>query len=85
LISDKPYFYYPPSTPTGKVAYDVSNVTSIPRVDILFSYEDMHNDTLYNAIEAGAKGIVVSNRKISLALTSADLSASRLPERELVV
>ncbi|KAF3765289.1 hypothetical protein M406DRAFT_60076 [Cryphonectria parasitica EP155] len=60
LISDKPYFYYPPMKPTGKAAYDISNVTSIPRVDILFFYEDMHNDTLYNAIEAGAKGIVIA-------------------------
>ncbi|KAK4942889.1 hypothetical protein LTR10_017465 [Elasticomyces elasticus] len=60
LISDKPYFYYPPSTPTGKAAYDVNNVTTIPRVDILFSYQDMHNDTLYNAIEAGAQGFVIA-------------------------
>lgn len=60
LISDTPYYFYPPAKPTGKKAYDVSNVTAIPRVDILFAYEDMHNDTLYNAISSGAKGIVVS-------------------------
>ena len=60
LISDTPYFFYPPVKPTGKIAYDVSNVTEIPRVDILFFHEDMHNDTLYNAISSGAKGIVVS-------------------------
>ena len=60
LISDTPYFFYPPVKPTGKKAYSVANVTSIPRVDILFAYEDMHNDTLYNAVTSGAKGIVVS-------------------------
>ncbi len=38
LISDKPYFYYPPAKPTGKIAYNISNITSIPRVDILFFY-----------------------------------------------
>jgi L-asparaginase len=60
MISDTPYFFYPPVKPTGKKAYSVANVTSIPRVDILFAYEDMHNDTLYNAVASGAKGIVVS-------------------------
>ncbi|RFU28477.1 hypothetical protein B7463_g7856, partial [Scytalidium lignicola] len=60
LVSDTPYFFYPPVTPTGKRAYDVSNVTSIPRVDILFAYEDMHNDTIFNAVASGAKGIVIA-------------------------
>ncbi|EXJ88747.1 L-asparaginase [Capronia coronata CBS 617.96] len=60
LVSDVPYYYYPPVTPTGKTAIDVSNITSIPRVDILYAYEDMSNDTLYNAIDSGAKGIVIA-------------------------
>nr|UAJ75037.1 L-asparaginase [synthetic construct] len=60
LISNTPYFFYPPVEPTGKIAYDISNVTEIPRVDILFAYEDMHNDTLYNAVSSGAKGIVIA-------------------------
>ncbi|KIM98508.1 hypothetical protein OIDMADRAFT_56865 [Oidiodendron maius Zn] len=60
LISDTPYFFYPPVKPTGKKAYSIANVTSIPRVDILFAYEDMHNDTLYNAVLSGAKGIVIA-------------------------
>jgi len=60
LISDTPYFYYPPVLPTGKTAISLDNVTSIPRVDILFAYENMHNDTLYSAISNGAKGIVIA-------------------------
>ncbi|RAL07136.1 asparaginase ahrA [Aspergillus homomorphus CBS 101889] len=60
MISDNPFFFYPPVKPTGKVSFDIANVSEIPRVDILFSYEDMHNDTLYNAIESGAKGIVIA-------------------------
>jgi L-asparaginase len=50
IISDKPFYFYPPVTPTGKTTIDISKITSIPRVDILYSYQDMHNDTLYNAI-----------------------------------
>jgi L-asparaginase len=60
LISNVPFYFYPAVTPTGKTAIDVSCITEIPRVDILFSYQDMSNDTLYSAIEHGAKGIVVS-------------------------
>lgn len=59
MISNTPFFFYPAVQPTGKTSFDITNVTEIPRVDILFSYEDMHNDTLYNAIESGAQGIVV--------------------------
>ncbi len=59
LISDTPYFFYPPVKPTGKRAYSIVNITSIPQVEILFSYEDMHNNTLYNVVASGAKGIVV--------------------------
>ncbi len=59
LISNTPYYYYPPVKPTGKRSYVISNITAIPRIDILFAYEDMSNDTLYNAVASGAKGIVV--------------------------
>ncbi|KAE8419371.1 Asparaginase/glutaminase [Aspergillus pseudocaelatus] len=60
VVSNKPYFFYPPVQPTGKTEVDIRNITSIPRVDILYSYEDMHNDTLYSAIQNGAKGIVIA-------------------------
>ncbi|KAB8217312.1 Asparaginase/glutaminase [Aspergillus novoparasiticus] len=60
VVSNKPYFFYPPVKPTGKTEVDTRNITSIPRVDILYSYEDMHNDTLYSAIDNGAKGIVIA-------------------------
>ncbi|TVY39831.1 putative L-asparaginase [Lachnellula occidentalis] len=60
LVSDVPYFFYPPVKPTGKNELSIANVTAIPRVDILFAYEDMKNDTLYNAIASGARGIVIA-------------------------
>ncbi|EAW08432.1 asparaginase ahrA [Aspergillus clavatus NRRL 1] len=60
IVSNKAYFYYPPVLPTGKTAVDVTNITAIPRVDILYSYQDMHNDTLYDAVDNGAQGIVIA-------------------------
>ncbi|KAL4797452.1 Asparaginase/glutaminase [Aspergillus venezuelensis] len=60
IVSNEPYFFYPAVQPTGKTAFDVTNVTAIPRVDILYSYQDMSNDTLYDAVGNGAKGVVVA-------------------------
>ncbi|KAL6250045.1 hypothetical protein RBB50_002346 [Rhinocladiella similis] len=60
LVSDEAFYYYPPVTPTGKRSFSIASVTSIPRVDILYSYQDMQNDTLYNAVSSGAKGIVIA-------------------------
>ncbi|CBF89773.1 hypothetical protein AN0300.2 [Aspergillus nidulans FGSC A4] len=60
IISNTPFFYYPAVQPSGKTTVDVSNVTSIPRVDILYSFQDMTNDTLYSSIENGAKGVVIA-------------------------
>ncbi|OJJ39801.1 hypothetical protein ASPWEDRAFT_37652 [Aspergillus wentii DTO 134E9] len=59
IVSNTPYFFYPAVEPTGKIAFDVAKLGKIPRVDILYAYEDMQNDTLYNSIESGAKGVVV--------------------------
>ncbi|EAU36905.1 L-asparaginase precursor [Aspergillus terreus NIH2624] len=60
IVSNKPYFYYPPVRPTGHEFFDVRNVSALPRVDILYSYQDMQNDTLYDAAKNGAKGIVIA-------------------------
>jgi L-asparaginase len=55
MISDRPFYFHPLVTPTGKTAIEISNITSIPTVGILHSYQDMPNDTLYNTIQSGAK------------------------------
>ncbi|GFF35367.1 probable L-asparaginase 2 [Aspergillus lentulus] len=60
IVSNQPYFFYPPVMPTGKTTFDVRKLASIPRVDILYSYQDMQNDTLYDAVDNGAKGIVIA-------------------------
>lgn len=60
LISNTPYYYYPAVKPTGKRSYSVSDITALPRVDILFAYQEMAVDTLYNAVKSGAEGIVIA-------------------------
>ncbi|OQD90413.1 hypothetical protein PENANT_c001G05743 [Penicillium antarcticum] len=60
IVSNTPYFYYPAVQPNAKHAVDVADVDSIPRVDILYAYEDMHVDSLYSAVKNGAQGIVIA-------------------------
>lgn len=58
FINQVPYFFYPPADPVGRVVFDVTNVTDLAQVDILYAHQDM-NPALFNAsYETGAEGIV---------------------------
>lgn len=59
FTSAKPYFWFSPATPVGKVTFDVSNVTSLPKVVILYAYQDQDAALIDAAIKDGAKGIVI--------------------------
>jgi L-asparaginase len=45
---------------TTESEFDVSNVTKLPRVDIIYGYVDMPADAIDNAVKSGAKGIVIA-------------------------
>ena len=40
--------------------FDISNVTKLPRVDIVFADADMEPDLIDASVNAGAKGIVIA-------------------------
>ena len=54
-------FYNNPSWKhTTASEFDITNVTKLPRVDILFAYEDMSPDLVDASVANGAKGIVIA-------------------------
>jgi L-asparaginase len=54
-------FYTTPEWPhTTKSEFDVSDVTAIPRVDIIFACADMSSDLIDAAVTNGAKGLVIA-------------------------
>ncbi|KAE8226613.1 hypothetical protein CF319_g812 [Tilletia indica] len=58
---NKPRFWYGPSTPTGKRHFDVSNITKLPTVCILYAYQDMPLQLLQSMLESlKPKGIVIA-------------------------
>jgi len=45
---------------TTKSEFDITNVTALPRVDIVYGYVDMPADAIDSAVRNGAKGIVIA-------------------------
>ena len=45
---------------TTRSEFDISRVTTLPRVDIVYGYADMPADAITSAAERGAKGIVIA-------------------------
>ena len=60
FLSNAPYFYYPPVLPVNKPSFDISGMDALPRVDIVYGYQDVDPTALDAAIEAGAEGIVIA-------------------------
>jgi L-asparaginase len=54
------FYGVPPWKHTTQTEFDVANVKALPRVDILYAYEDMAPDLIDASAAAGAKGIVIA-------------------------
>jgi L-asparaginase len=54
------WYNNPPWKHTSQSEFDVSNVTKLPRVDIVFADADMQPDLIDASVKAGAKGIVIA-------------------------
>jgi L-asparaginase len=54
------WYTNPPWKHTSKSEFDISNVTKLPRVDIVFGDVDMSPDLIDASVTAGAKGIVIA-------------------------
>ena len=65
------YYREPLKRHTQKTEFDLSSVTSLPRVDIMMFYQGAPSDLLRAAVDAGAKGIVI-------AVAGADLTGGSL-------
>ena len=58
FINTRPHFWYAPAMPTGKPYFDVSNIESLPKIAILYAYQDQDDSLIDAAIKHGAQGIV---------------------------
>jgi L-asparaginase len=65
------YYREPVKRHTHRTEFEVSTLTSLPRVDIMMFYQGAPSDLLRAAVDAGAKGIVI-------AVAGADLTGGSL-------
>jgi L-asparaginase len=74
-------FYKAPSWPhTTQSEFDISGVTAMPRVDIIYASADMSADLIDCAVDRGAKGIVIAgvgNGNMNKAAVDAAANAAR--------
>ena len=54
------WYNTPPWKHTTQSEFDISKVTKLPRVDIVFACADMPSDLIDASVNAGAKGIVIA-------------------------
>ena len=54
------WYGMPPWKHTGQSEFDISKVTKLPRVDVIFASVDMSPDLINAAVANGAKGIVIA-------------------------
>jgi L-asparaginase len=54
------FYNTPPWKHTSGSEFDITNVTTLPRVDIVYAYADMPADLIDAAVARGAKGIVIA-------------------------
>ncbi|KAJ9117908.1 hypothetical protein QFC20_000189 [Naganishia adeliensis] len=62
FLSSKPVFYYPAAQPIFKKTFDVTNITELPKVDVLYGHQDFDYLLIRAAVANGAKAIVIAGR-----------------------
>lgn len=60
FVSGQPKFYYSAAQPIDKSFFDVSKLTCLPKVEILYSYQAQDTAMLDAALKNGAKGIIIA-------------------------
>lgn len=78
FINQVPFFFFAPSEPVGRTVFDVSNVTELASVSILYAHQDMEPELFQAAYEAGAQGIVYAGVGAGGVSSKASLAAETL-------
>lgn len=60
FIGVKPKFYYSAAKPINKPFFDISNINTLPKVEIIYAHQDQDTSLIDAAISSGAKGIVIA-------------------------
>jgi L-asparaginase len=82
LFNNEPFYYYSPATPKYKNTFDVTNVTSLPKVDIVYGHQETDPRIFESIVKYGdVKGIVLASPNGGVGVDSAitDAISSGIP------
>lgn len=85
FISGQPKFYYTAAQPIDKRYFDVSKLTSLPKVEILYSYQAQDTAILDAALKSGAKGIVIAGNGNGNVSTNMEAAIGKLHQQGIPV
>lgn len=85
FVSGQPKFYYTAAQPIDKRYFDVSKLTSLPKVEILYSYQAQDTAILDAALKNGAKGIIIAGNGNGNVSTSMEAAIGKLHQQGIPV
>ncbi|HEV7616636.1 MAG TPA: type II asparaginase [Burkholderiaceae bacterium] len=85
FIGSTPRFYFGPSRPLGKPAFDVSRAETLPKVAILYGHQDQDIALIDAALKDGAKGIVFAGGGNGALSTAIKKKVTELMQRGIPV
>ncbi|CAM4001601.1 type II asparaginase [Serratia silvae] len=85
FVSGQPKFYYTAAQPIDKRYFDISKLTNLPKVEILYSYQAQDTAILNAALKSGAKGIVIAGNGNGNVSTSVEEAIGKLHQQGIPV
>ncbi|KXH35129.1 L-asparaginase [Colletotrichum simmondsii] len=81
FLAGQPYYFFDAAYPTGRPYFDVSGVTELPSVIIVYGHQGFDASLMYAAVANGAKGLVILGPGAAAVSPSARAAAADLLEQ----
>ncbi|KAI3541386.1 L-asparaginase [Colletotrichum abscissum] len=81
FLAGQPYYFFDPAYPTGRPYFDVTGVTELPSVIIVYGHQGFDASLMHAAVANGAKGLVILGPGAAAVSPSARAAAADLLEQ----
>ncbi|KAK7436469.1 L-asparaginase [Colletotrichum acutatum] len=81
FLAGQPYYFFDAAYPTGRPYFDVTGVTELPSVIIVYGHQGFDASLMYAAVANGAKGLVILGPGAAAVSPSARAAAADLLEQ----
>ncbi|KAK1701527.1 Asparaginase/glutaminase [Colletotrichum godetiae] len=81
FLAGQPYYFFDAAYPTGRPHFDITGVTELPSVIIVYGHQGFDASLMYAAVANGAKGLVILGPGAAAVSPSARAAAADLLEQ----